>query len=126
MNEYEFKKRTKSVALQIIKLSQALPKNREADVMARQLVRAGTSVGANYRAVCRAKSKPDMLNKLMIVEEEAGCYPDLDGSGALDLFDFLAFTNLFNAEDSGADCDGDGVFSLFDFLCFVNAFNAGC
>jgi hypothetical protein len=54
------------------------------------------------------------------------CYPDLDSSGMLDLFDFLAFTNLFNAGDLGADFDGDGVLNLFDFLAFTNAFNAGC
>jgi hypothetical protein len=54
------------------------------------------------------------------------CYPDLDASGSLDLFDFLAFTNLFNAEDPAADCAADGTFDLFDFLCFVNQFNAGC
>jgi murein tripeptide amidase MpaA len=57
---------------------------------------------------------------------DEGCYADLDGSGTLDLFDFLAFTNLFNAQDAGADCDEDGAFTLFDFLCFTNAFNAGC
>jgi hypothetical protein len=54
------------------------------------------------------------------------CYPDLDGDGTLDLFDFLAFVNLFNAGDDAADCSPDGIFDLFDFLCFVNAFNAGC
>jgi hypothetical protein len=55
-----------------------------------------------------------------------GCAPDLDGDGALDLFDFLAFTNLFNAGDLQADFDPDGVLTLFDFLAFTNAFNAGC
>jgi uncharacterized protein (TIGR03790 family) len=54
------------------------------------------------------------------------CEADLNGDGVLDLFDFLAFTNLFNAKEPGADCAADGVFDLFDFLCFVNAFNAGC
>lgn len=55
-----------------------------------------------------------------------GCEPDLDDNGVLDLFDFLAFTNLFNASDLGADFDPDGVLDLFDFLAFTNAFNAGC
>jgi hypothetical protein len=55
-----------------------------------------------------------------------GCYADFDGSGALDLFDFLGFVNSFNGGEDRADCDGDGSFSLFDFLCFVNAFNSGC
>jgi hypothetical protein len=56
----------------------------------------------------------------------AACAPDLDGNGTLDLFDFLTFVNLFNADDPEADCDGNGALDLFDFLCFVNAFNAGC
>lgn len=55
-----------------------------------------------------------------------GCYPDFTGDGALDLFDFLAFVNGFNAGDEEADCTGDGGLDLFDFLCFVNAFNGGC
>ena len=54
------------------------------------------------------------------------CYPDFTGDGALDLFDFLAFVNAFNAQDAAADCVKDGSYDLFDFLCFVNAFNAGC
>jgi hypothetical protein len=54
------------------------------------------------------------------------CYPDCDGSGTLDLFDFLCFVNAFNAGDPYADCDGSGTLDLFDFLCFVNEFNAGC
>jgi hypothetical protein len=54
------------------------------------------------------------------------CYPDFDGNGDLDLFDFLAYVNTFNAGDNGADCDNNGALDLFDFLCFVNAFNAGC
>jgi hypothetical protein len=54
------------------------------------------------------------------------CYPDFDGSGQLDLFDFLAFVNLFNASAPEADCDQSETFDLFDFLCFTNAFNAGC
>ena len=43
-----------------------------------------------------------------------------------DLFDFLAFCNLFNAGDPAADCDASGSFDLFDQLCFTNAFNQGC
>jgi probable HAF family extracellular repeat protein len=56
----------------------------------------------------------------------APCHADLNGNGTLDLFDFLAFTNLFNAQDPAADFDGNGILDLFDFLAFVNAFNAGC
>lgn len=54
------------------------------------------------------------------------CKADLNGDGVLDLFDFLEFTNLFNAMDPRADFTGDGVFDLFDFLAFVNEFNQGC
>jgi hypothetical protein len=54
------------------------------------------------------------------------CYPDFTGDGALDLFDFLAYVNAFNAGDHKADCDMNGPLDLFDFLCFVNGFNQGC
>jgi hypothetical protein len=57
---------------------------------------------------------------------EAPCYPDCDGSGTLDLFDFLCFVNEFNNGSPYADCDGSGGLDLFDFLCFVNEFNNGC
>src|SRR5437879_3772664 len=70
MNPEEFKKRTKSYALRVIKVVDSLPRERSANVMANQLIRSGTSVGANYRAVCRAKSKADFISKLGTVEEE--------------------------------------------------------
>jgi hypothetical protein len=54
------------------------------------------------------------------------CYPDCDGDNELSFFDFLCFTNAFNANDMYADCDGDQTLSFFDFLCFTNGFNAGC
>ena len=71
MTRVEMKARTKSFALQVIRAVQALPKGRETNVLGTQLLRAGTSVGSNYRAVCRAKSTADFINKLKIVEEEA-------------------------------------------------------
>ena len=71
MNEAEFKQRTKSIALRVIKLIQSLPKNLVAETIGKQLLRSGTSIGANYRAACRAKSTADIINKLAIVEEEA-------------------------------------------------------
>ena len=71
MNEQEFKERTKKLALRVIRLVEALPKNQTADIIAKQLRRSATSVGANYRAACRGKSPADVLNKLSIVEEEA-------------------------------------------------------
>lgn len=71
MNRDELKKRTKEFALRIIKLVNALPNNPAGRVIGNQLLRAGTSVGANYRAACRAKSKSDFIYKINIVEEEA-------------------------------------------------------
>jgi four helix bundle protein len=71
MNEEIFKARTKQLALKIIELVESLPRNRTADVIVRQLLRSGTSIGANYRAACRGKSKADVISKLAIVEEEA-------------------------------------------------------
>lgn len=71
MNTGELKQRTKAFALRVIKLVEALPHGRAADVMGKQLLRCGTSVGANYRASCRAKSPADFIAKMSIVEEEA-------------------------------------------------------
>lgn len=65
------KLRTKQFALRIINLVASLPNTRTANAIGNQLVRSGASVGANYRAACRAKSKADFLHKLAIVEEEA-------------------------------------------------------
>lgn len=63
--------RTKALALRVIHLVNSLPTNETGRVIGKQLLRSGTSVGANYRAALRAKSRADMLNKLKIVEEEA-------------------------------------------------------
>ena len=71
MTEQEFKDRTKNVALRIIKVVESLPRNSTAEVLGKQLLRSGTSIGANYRAACRGKSVADVLHKLSIVEEEA-------------------------------------------------------
>jgi len=71
MTTDEMKARTKSFALRIIKLVESLPSNRTADVVGKQLLRSGTSVGANYRAACRAKSNADFIAKMGTVEEEA-------------------------------------------------------
>ncbi len=71
MNEQEFKDRTKKLALRIIQLVNSLPNSLSVNVIGRQLLRSGASVGANYRASCRAKSTADLINKLSIVEEEA-------------------------------------------------------
>lgn len=65
------KQRTKEFALRIIKLFQALPKNEEARIVGKQLLRSATSVAANYRATCRARSEAEFFSKISIVVEEA-------------------------------------------------------
>jgi len=67
----DLKARTKRFALDAIRLCSTFPRKEELVIVARQLMRAATSVAANYRAACRAKSKADFINKLSIVEEEA-------------------------------------------------------
>ena len=71
MNEQEMIKRTKQFALRVMKLVEALPRNVQGRTIASQLMRSGTSVAANYRAACRARSKPEFIAKLGTVEEEA-------------------------------------------------------
>ena len=71
MDATQFKARTKEYVVRIIKLVDALPSSRSANVLGNQLVRGGTSVGANYRAACRAKSRADFVSKMGNVEEEA-------------------------------------------------------
>src|SRR5947209_3973962 len=71
MRKDELRRRTKLFALGIIEFVESLPRGRTTDVIGRQLVRAGTSVGANYRAACRAKSPADFVSKMGTVEEEA-------------------------------------------------------
>ncbi len=71
MTRAELLARTKRFALDVVRLCSALPKRPELQMMSRQLMRSATSVGANYRAACRAKSRADFVNKLAIVEEEA-------------------------------------------------------
>ena len=71
MTEIELKQRTKRFALRVIRLVGALPNSIAGRAIGRQLVRSGTSVGANYRAACRGRSKAEFIAKLGTVEEEA-------------------------------------------------------
>ena len=71
MTEHELLDRTKQFALRVIKVVGALPRTIEGRAIANQLMRSGTSVAANYRAACRARSKPEFISKLGTVEEEA-------------------------------------------------------
>jgi four helix bundle protein len=71
VNSEAMKHRTKQLALVIIRLSRTQPQSPEARIIARQLLRSATSVAANYRAVCRARSTADFTSKLGLVLEEA-------------------------------------------------------
>lgn len=71
MKPEDLKARTKKFALNIIQLIETLPKNQIGKVISNQILRSATSVGANYRAACRARSSKDFISKIAIVEEEA-------------------------------------------------------
>jgi len=71
MRAEDLKGRTKSFALRVVKLATSLPRNRVGDVLARQMIRSGTSVAANYRAACLARSRAEFVSKMGIVQEEA-------------------------------------------------------
>jgi four helix bundle protein len=67
----ELKRRTKSFAIRIVRLFRSLPHSPDAQTLGRQVLRSGTSIAANYRAVCRARSKAEFIAKMGIVVEEA-------------------------------------------------------
>jgi four helix bundle protein len=67
----ELKDRTRDFAVRVVKMTDGLPRRLSTDILAKQLVRAATSVGANYRAACRARSHAEFVAKLQIVQEEA-------------------------------------------------------
>jgi four helix bundle protein len=71
MKPTDLKQRTKRFALDVIAFVESLPKDETSRVLGRQLLRSGTSVGANYRSAKRAKSNADFIAKMGIVEEEA-------------------------------------------------------
>jgi four helix bundle protein len=71
VNPEQMRSRTKKFTLRVLKMFQALPKIEEARIIGRQVLRSGMSVGANYRAVCRARSIKEFISKLNIVTEEA-------------------------------------------------------
>jgi four helix bundle protein len=69
--EKDLEQRTKRFAVAVIKFSASLPRNREADVLTRQLLRSATSIGANYREANRGVSRADFANKIGTVQKEA-------------------------------------------------------
>jgi four helix bundle protein len=70
MTKEELKKRTKLFALMIIRLVDEIPNTRAGNAIANQLIRSGTSIGANYRSACRGRSTADFISKITVVEEE--------------------------------------------------------
>ena len=71
MNPEELKERTKQFALRVMRLVDALPNTPKGRTIANQLVRSGTSVAANYRGTCRARSRAEFISKIGVIEEEA-------------------------------------------------------
>jgi four helix bundle protein len=71
MGDRDLRARTKHFALRIMRLVDALPNSKSGRAIANQLIRSGTSVGANYRAACRARSQKEFISKIGVVEEEA-------------------------------------------------------
>jgi len=67
----QLKARTKQFAIRIVRVFKSLPKNDEARIIGKQLLRAGTSVAANYRAVCRSRAKAEFISRMSVVVEEA-------------------------------------------------------
>lgn len=68
----------------------------------------------------------DRFRAWALTECATDCYADCDGSGAIDLFDFLCFLNNFSSGSPEADCDRNGLLDVFDYLCFLNAYFTGC
>jgi four helix bundle protein len=100
MNAEDCRKRTKRFAIRVIQFVEGLPNSGAAYVIGGQLVRAGTSVGANYRSACRARSRADFIAKMKIVEEE--CDESLYW---LELFDETGHKSRLPVEDLMKEAD---------------------
>ena len=95
MDKIQLQSRTKNFALRVFKMVEKLPKSKGVEVIIYQLIKASTSVAANYRAACRAKSRADFINKLKIVEEESDeSLFWLEFIADLNLMDFKLLDNL--------------------------------
>ena len=70
MNKDDMIQRTKEFAIRVVKLYRSLPASKDAQIIGQQVFRSATSVGANYRAACRGRSRPDFISKLGIALEE--------------------------------------------------------
>ncbi len=106
MDPEQLKIRTKEFAKKVISLCRQLPDNPEAKLIGGQLFRSGTSVGANYRAACRARSKADFISKLGISLEEA--------DEALYWLEILLETNIVQANLlSGIMAEANELVAIF-------------
>lgn len=94
INAESLKERTKQFAIHVIRLCRALPKSSESTIISLPLMRSATSVGANYRAVCRARSSPGFISKLGVVLEEA--------DESLFWIDLLVDTGVISNDRTGA------------------------
>ena len=93
----DLKQRTKLFSLRIIKLTESLPNTQVGQVIGKQLLRSGTSVGANYRSACRAKSPADFINKVHICEEETDeSLFWMELLNEAEIIDFKRIENLMN------------------------------
>ena len=93
MDKVELERRTKAFAVKVVRFVGALPRNRLSDTLGTQLLKSGTSVGANYREANRAQSRSDFIHKIALVEKEAA-----ETQYWLELFDE---TGLGNPQERG-------------------------
>jgi len=107
MKKEELIDRNKRFVVGVIDLISALPKGMTYSVFSRQLLRCASSVGANYRAACRAKSKADFINKLKIVEEEMD-----ESIYFLDLIDYL-YKDSDNMRVKNMIKEGEELLSIY-------------
>jgi four helix bundle protein len=97
MRENDLRARTKAFALRVIKLYVSLPKTVEAQVLGKQLLRSGTSVGAHYREACRAKSDADLISKM------EGALQELDETSYW--FELIIESDIFSADRMKPLCE---------------------
>jgi len=77
-----------------------------------------------WKDLCSFGASGDLVIRLVV--EPVGCSADVNDDGELNIFDFIAFQQLFTSNDPAADCDNDGTLTVFDFICFQDVFIEGC
>ncbi|MCA9278046.1 MAG: hypothetical protein H6815_04570 [Phycisphaeraceae bacterium] len=77
-----------------------------------------------YDYFCEAHAGLGMVSQVVVLDSV--CYADCDGSGSLNIFDYICFGNEYAAGTTYADCDGSGSLNIFDYICFGNEYAAGC